>query len=101
MVEDDDVESVNNTSIWRLRKSRYVLEKLGGIDVLFATIRPSEIYVFAKQGKSAKNRLWSLESLSRSNANLVERDPSKDWTTLHCPYDIKDTLKSRYLVLRV
>ena len=62
-------------------------------------INTSLIYLYGKQGKSARYRLWSLNSLSTSNSNLKEYDPKRDWNWLHCPYNLEDTLCNKYMVL--
>ena len=49
-------------------------------DISYSTLKPhlsedSHIYVFAKQGKSKHTGLWHLDSLLKSNANLVKLGP--------------------------
>nr|XP_002130113.1 UPF0692 protein C19orf54 homolog [Ciona intestinalis] len=59
----------------------------------------SHTYVYVKQGKSLKSRLWPLQLLLNSNANLIEKDPKKNWENYFCPYNLEHTLANRFIVL--
>ena len=39
---------------------------------------PQRTYFCCKQGKSRHTAVWSLDSLKKSNENLLELDPSKE-----------------------
>ena len=62
-------------------------------------INPNDVYLFVKQAKSYKLQLWSLQSLSQSNAEITERSPKRDWSQHHCPYNLKETLSNQFIVL--
>lgn len=62
-------------------------------------VNPNQVFLFAKQAKSAKICLWPLTSLSKSNAAIRERSPSRDWKQYHCPYDLKKSLSNQFIVL--
>lgn len=58
-----------------------------------------QLWVFAKQGKSSKLAMWSLDELEASNKNLIERNPDKDWQQYHCPFDLSCSLSGLVLEL--
>lgn len=62
-------------------------------------VNPNQVFLFAKQAKSAKICLWPLTSLSKSNAAIRERSPSRDWKQYQCPYDLKKSLSNQFIVL--
>ncbi|XP_039248941.2 actin maturation protease-like [Styela clava] len=63
-------------------------------------LNPSLVYLYAKQGRSARQQLWSLRELSASNANLVEVSPERDLNLFHIPQEgIKETLCSHIVFL--
>ena len=83
------------SNVWRISESFVGLfsELIAGKSDL------QSLHLFTKQGKSAKNRLWSMDSISQSNSNLHERDPTRDWSLFHCPYSLSDTLREKYVIL--
>ena len=60
-----------------------VLEFLNGFDS--CNLDLSMFYIYAKQGKSAKQQMWSLKALSASNANLIEVSPDRDCSLYEIP----------------
>lgn len=46
-------------------------------NILLQMSEASDVYVLAKQGKSAHLGIWSFTALEASNANLVEMDPNR------------------------
>ena len=96
---DEGTESIDGVPIACKIKKSLLKQFNESLQVQFD--KCCSFHVFVKQGKSAKNRLYCLKSLSLSNANLQERDPSRDWSLYHCPYPLSETLKNKYVILSV
>lgn len=48
------------------------------------TVEAREAYVLAKQGKSLRYQLWSLDKVAQSNAQLREIDPQRAGDCTQC-----------------
>ena len=71
------------------------------VDVRDHLSNSTDVYVFAKQGKSRHTGLWNLDSLIRSCENLEELDPKiqRDRDNYVIPCGLQDGLAGQVAVL--
>lgn len=87
----------HNKEVTRLSNPQKLLSSL---EFNTRDIDPALVFVYAKQGKSARQQLWSLKELSMSNDNLVEPNPNKKMRLFHIPEEgIKNTLCKKFVML--
>jgi len=62
-------------------------------DLAQKLLTSENIQVFAKHGNSSFLTIWSLDDLLKSNLNLTERRPDRNWDDLYCPFDLRKSLR--------
>ena len=62
-------------------------------DLAQKLLSSENIQVFAKHGNSSFLTIWSLDDLLKSNLNLTERRPDRNWDDLYCPFDLRKSLR--------